>query len=425
MHVAIIGNGIAGITAARSIRKRQPKWRITVVSGETDFHYSRPALMYVFMGHMRFRDTMPYPPDFFRKNRIDLLRAWVTRVDTVGRLLHLGGQGTLPYDELIIATGSQSNRFGWPGQDLRRVQGLYSVQDVESLHAAMPEVKRAVIVGGGLIGVELAEMLLSREVQVTFLVREASYWNNVLPPEESEMVSRLVRSHHIDLRLESELSEIHDDGSGAAGAVTTSAGDRIEAQLVGLTAGVRPNITLAMASGVPCGRGILVDGSLKTEVDHVWAAGDCAEIKTDGPRNTIQQVWYTGRFQGEAVAEAITGQTVKYDSGIWFNSAKFFDLEYQVYGEVPSALNPNPALRHRYWEHPGGQHSIRLVTDADDRLVGVNVMGIRFRHEICEGWIRDRTPINDVLTHLPKANFDPEFYKRFEPLAVTAMKAVK
>jgi NADPH-dependent 2,4-dienoyl-CoA reductase/sulfur reductase-like enzyme len=87
VHVAIIGNGIAGITAARELRKLRPDWRITVVSGESDHHYSRPALMYVFMGHMRYEHTKPYEDGFWAKNRIDLVRAWVTRIDVKRKVL--------------------------------------------------------------------------------------------------------------------------------------------------------------------------------------------------------------------------------------------------------------------------------------------------------------------------------------------------
>jgi len=425
MHVVVIGNGITGVTAARTLRKRRPSWRITVVGGETDLHYSRPALMYLFMGHMRFTDTIPYPAEFWKKNRIQLTRAWATRVDTERQVVELGGQDELPYDKLLIATGSTPNRFGWPGQHLRRVQGLYSIQDLLSLQSSLPEVRDAVLVGGGLIGVELAEMLLSRRVSVTFLVRETSYWDNVLPAEESAMVTRLVRHHRVNLLLNTELKEIHDDGDGAADGVTTSDGERLDAQFVGLTAGVRPNIELAEHSGLPTGRGVLVDRTLCTPIDNVYAAGDCAEIETGAERNLIQQVWYTGRAQGEAAARAMMGETTPYTPGIWFNSAKFFNLEYQVYGTVPPARRPIPGARSLYWEHPDGEHSVRLVVDAQQRLIGVNVMGIRFRHRVCEGWIRHQTPVDTVLGELGRANFDPELYQRHTDTAAAAMRAAR
>ncbi|MFL0683162.1 MAG: FAD-dependent oxidoreductase [Algoriphagus aquaeductus] len=122
----------------------------------------------------------------------------------------------LTYDVLVIASGSKPNKFGWPGQNLEGVQGLYSRQDLDQMEKNTHQgVKRAVIVGGGLIGIEMAEMLAYKKIPVTFLVREKGFWDNVLPKEESELVGRHIREHHIDLRLETELKEIlSDSGEG-------------------------------------------------------------------------------------------------------------------------------------------------------------------------------------------------------------------
>ncbi len=118
---------------------------------------------------------------------------------------------------MIIATGSKPNKFGWPGQDLDGVMGMYHKQDLEKLEKYAPDnktCKRAVIVGGGLIGIELAEMLHSRHIPVTFLVREKSFWNGVLPAEESEMINKEILSNGIDLRLGVNLKEIKADENG-------------------------------------------------------------------------------------------------------------------------------------------------------------------------------------------------------------------
>jgi NAD(P)H-nitrite reductase large subunit len=250
-------------------------------------------------------------------------------------------------------------------------------------------------------------MLHTRGIDVTFLVREESYWDNVLPAEESAMINRLLSERGFGLKLRTELAEITSDGAGRAGGVITDRGERITCQLVGLTAGVVPNIELARRSGIPVGRGILVDSSLATSVPDVYAAGDCAEIVATEPgqRNLIQQVWYTGRQQGETVADVIAGHSRSYERGIWYNSAKFLDLEYQVYGQVNLHL---PGEINLYWEAPVGRHALRLV-HVNDRLVGVNLMGIRGRHRQCETWIRDRRSVDEVITNLGALAFDGEF----------------
>ncbi|NJC27048.1 NAD(P)/FAD-dependent oxidoreductase [Neolewinella antarctica] len=419
MHVAIIGNGIAGVTAARYLRKLDSAVRITIISAETDFFFSRTALMYVYMGHQRMEDLMPYEPYFWEKNRIDLKRAYVERVLTGEKKLQLGDGTTMAYDKLILATGSTWNKFGWPGEDLERVRGMVSAQDLEYLEDHTDKIQQAVVVGGGLIGIELAEMLHSRQIPVKLLVREDSYWSNALPPEESRMVSRHIKSHHIDLRHNTELDEIIDDGSGAAGSIRTKDGETIEAQFVGLTAGVHPNINfLRDAEGLELGKGIKVNTYLQTSVPDVYAIGDCAELREPRKdRRAIEAIWYTGQMMGETVAYNVLGRKAEYDPGVWFNSAKFIDIEYQVYGEVPA--HGRDGLSSLYWEHRDGEKAVRINYEASTgQIRGFNLMGIRYRHEVCEKWILDGKHVEEVLQELGMANFDPEFYEQYEHAVV-------
>jgi NADPH-dependent 2,4-dienoyl-CoA reductase/sulfur reductase-like enzyme len=329
------------------------------------------------------------------------------------------------YDFLVLALGSIPNKFGWPGQDLAGVQGLYHLQDLEKMEAASKsKIRRAVVVGGGLIGIEMAEMWHSRGVPVTFLVREKSFWDIVLPAEESAMINRHILEHGIDLRLGEELLEIQGDETGHARAVVAkNSGERIDCDFVGLTVGVRPNIDFLKNSGLEIGRGILVDDFLETSEKGVFAIGDCAEIrKPQAGRRPIEAIWYTGRMMGQTVARTITDSVAAnpqsairtpYSPRLWFNSAKFFDIEYQVYGDVPAVLPDSAATI--FWEHAGGKKSIRVnFSKADGSVLGFQTMGIRFRHEVCERWILEKAPVETVLKNLSKANFDPEFFERFE-----------
>lgn len=413
MRIVIIGNGISGVTAARFIRKRSDH-DITIVSAETAYFYSRTALMYIYMGHMRFKDTQPYEPWFWKKNRIDLLQDQVVRIDPIHKTIHLKSNPALPYDKLIVATGSKSNKFGWPGQDLEGVCGLYSFQDLEYMESHSKNLQRAVIVGGGLIGIEMAEMFHSRNIPVTMLVRENSYWNTILPEEESAMINRHIREYGIDLRLSTELRSIEDDGTGHVKRVITSAGETITCGYVGLTAGVSPNIDLATDAGIETRKGILVNDYLETSIPDIYAVGDCVELRQARPgRRAIEAVWYVGRMMGETVAYNVLGGALAYDPGVWFNSAKFFDIEYQVYGDVPAS--PDSHHVSLYWEHPDGKKSIRIVYHQESGAVlGFNLMGVRYRHEVCDQWITGGTHIEEVLTSLGLANFDPEFYEQHE-----------
>jgi NAD(P)H-nitrite reductase large subunit len=412
--VIIIGNGIAGSTAARHIRKNSDH-EITMISSETDFPFSRTALMYIYMGHMRFEHTKMYEDWFWAKNRINLIKAFVTTIHTDNKSITLDDGKMLRYDDLIIATGSKSNKFGWLGQDLKNVQGLYHLQDLRSMEATSQSgIERAVIVGGGLIGIEMAEMFHSRHIPVTMLVREGSFWDIVLPPEESQMINQHILAQGIDLRLSEELLEIKGTEGKASSVICKKSGEELPCQFVGLTVGVSPNIDFIKPSGIITNRGIVVDEFLRTSSKDVFALGDCAELSTpNAGRRPIEALWYTGRMMGETVAKTISGNPTKYNPGIWFNSAKFFDIEYQVYGDIPTKLPDN--ITTIYWQHPKENRAIRINYETGTGSVtGFNLMGVRYRHEVCEKWLKDRTQIETVLENLSLANFDPEFFDQYE-----------
>ncbi|MDX1439714.1 MAG: FAD-dependent oxidoreductase [Rubricoccaceae bacterium] len=424
VHLVIIGNGITGVTCARLVRKRDPEALITMISEESDYFYSRTALMYIYMGHMTEAHTKPYADDFWRKNRIELVGDRVERIDTDAKELMLRDGEPVPYDALLIATGSTSTFYNWPGQDLDGVQGLYGLPDLEQMEQWTEGVDRAVVVGGGLIGVEMAEMLHVRSIHVTFLVREPWYMSYILPEEEGRMIERHLRAHGIDLRMETELKEILSDDAGRARAVVAGDGEEIPARFVGLTTGVQPNVGFLEGSGIETNRGVLIDRHFRTNVEGVYAAGDCAEFREPLPeRKAIEQLWYTGREHGATVAQTITGSTKAYSPGVFYNSAKFFDIEYQTYGRIdPQLLEDEKTL---YWEHPEGNRSIRIQYRANgsNAVVGVNLMGVRHRHAVWADWISKGADIETVLTNLSAANFDPEFFDQCEPAVLNAYNA--
>lgn len=429
-HIVIIGNGIAGVTAARHIRKLSDK-RITLISAESAFFFSRTALMYVYMGHMKFEHTQPYENDFWAKNNIELVHDYVHTVETGAKKVHLNSGRDIIYDKLILATGSISNKFGWTGQDLEGVQGLVSKQDLEQLEISAPNnkvCKRAVIIGGGLIGVELAEMMASRQIPVTFLIREKGFWSGVLPMANAEMISRHVKSHHIDLREEEEMAEILSDESGKVKAIITKNGETIPCDFVGLCAGVRPRISFLENSGIELQRGIMVDRFLETSVKDIYAIGDCAQQREPvGERKPIEAVWYTGRMMGEALAQTLCGNPTKWNPGHWFNSAKFFDIEYQTYGWVWS--KPKEGHEHFTWEHEDGQRAVTLEFDiATRKFIGINTFGIRMKHEVFDTWLTQEKSVDDVVENLKSACFNPEFFNTpFEQIktAFTTSQHVK
>lgn len=420
-HIVIIGNGISGVTLARHIRKNSDK-KITIISAETEYFFSRTALMYVYMGHMKFEHTQPYENHFWKKNKIDLVFKKVEKVVPTDTILLMSDNSILKYDKLVIATGSKSNKFGWSGQDLKGVLGLYHKNDLEELENLSKDAKRAVIVGGGLIGIELAEMLVTRNIPVTFLVREAYFWGGVLPEGEAKLIGKHILEHHIDLRLDTNLKEIVSDENGRAKAVITEAGEIIECNIVGLTVGVSPNIDFLKDSGIDTNRGVLVNRFLETNISNIYAIGDCAEQhEAIGYRKNIEAVWYTGRMMGEVLAQTICGNKMQYNPGHWFNSAKFLDIEYQTYGWVWA--KPKDYENQFYWEHKSGKIAIRIsYHKRTNEFLGINTFGIRMRHEFFDKVLSDKKSVDFVMENLKQANFDPEFYTHYEKEIVNQFK---
>jgi len=183
---------------------------------------------------------------------------------------------------------------------------------------------------------------------------------------------------------------------------------------VGLTAGVSPKIEFLMSSSIETNKGVLVNRYLETNIKDIYAIGDCAEQREAiGNRKPVEAVWYTGRMMGEVVAQTICGNRIQYNPGHWFNSAKFFDIEYQSYGWVFS--KPKNGNQHFHWKHPDDTKCITIEYEGTTgQFLGINTFGIRMKHETFDRWLSEKQDVDYVIEHLHEANFDPELYTHYE-----------
>lgn len=422
--IIIIGNGIAGISCARHLRKRSDV-PICIVSEESPYFFARTALMYVYMGHLPKKDLYPYEKSFWQKNRLDRIQERVVEVLPEEKTIFFASGKSQKYSRLILALGSKPRKLPLPGSDLQGVRGLYHWQDLEALEANTPKLQQASVIGGGLIGVELAEMLYSRGIEVDFWVRESSFWNGVLPPEESALINQHIEAHGIRLHLNAQIKALQGDEQGAVSHILTDDGTQVPAQWVGATIGVEPNIEFLKQSSLETDRGILVNDYLETNWPDVYAIGDCAQIKNPlTNRRPIEAVWYSGRMMGETLAQTLAGKKQAYRPGPWFNSAKFFDIEYQTYGQVSAAPNPENEQQ-IYWQHPTAAKLIRWSFHPQTKqFLGINSLGIRLRHEYFHQHLQTGSTLEQVVSGMQAAYFDPEFYPNYHTSILKTLQAV-
>jgi NAD(P)H-nitrite reductase large subunit len=303
VHHVILGNGIAGIEAALALRRREGQARISVVSDEHDHLYSRPALMYVFAGQLSLRDTEPYDRGLYERMRFERVARRVASLDAPSRALVLEDGSRLAYDRLLLAVGSKARPAPWPGSDGAGLHYFVTLRDLERLDRDARSGRRAAVVGGGLIGVEVAEILRQRGLDVSFLIRENWYFPMALDGNESALVGEHMRRHGCDVRLGATVERILRDAAGNVTGLRLADGAQIACDLVCASIGVVPNTGFLAGSGLALSKGgaIEVDGALRTSLPDVWAAGDCANVTWhdgSGIRPATRGVWQRPRCWG-------------------------------------------------------------------------------------------------------------------------------
>jgi NADPH-dependent 2,4-dienoyl-CoA reductase/sulfur reductase-like enzyme len=431
MDYVILGNGVAGMEAALALRARDAEGRITLVSAEHDHFFSRPALMYVFAGQTTLRDTEPHDRGLYERMRFERRSGRVAKLDAPGHALAFEDGSRLAYDRLLLAVGSKGRPAPWPGAEGPGLHYFVTLRDLEALDREAKKGMRAAVLGGGLIGVEVAEVLHDRGLHVSFVIREGWYFPVALDRNEATLVAEHLRAHGLDVRLGATVDAVRRGDDGRILSVRLVGGDEVAADLVVSTIGVSPATDFLAGSAVtlaPNGA-VETDDALRTTAPDVWAAGDCANVVWYDASRRPEQLWYTARDQGRVAARSMLGDHVAYRRGTLYNSAKFFDMEYTTAGYVPVSVGPDgspvvpPAgVRTWYQRVPGRFESQRIVVEGD-RVVGFNMLGSRWNHEPFLDWIHERRPLDWVLMRLPEAQFDEELSPRFRIHAGAGVEA--
>ena len=334
-QVVIIGGGIAAQSAAEVIRDRNPGAAITMFSAEAVRPYFRPKLSDYLSEDLNDEALYIHDEAWYRERNIELrLSSQVEAIDITASMLSLVGGECWPYDKLIIATGARSQLPSFPGVDLAGVFALRDLADARELKAAMSNAKRAVVIGGGVLGLEAAWEMASEGIEVSVVEFMPRIMPRQLDETSSLRLQSLIEAKGIKLYMGVSTEEIQ--GKTGITGVKISSGEILQADLVLLSTGVKPNIELAQASGIDVGRGIIVDEVMQTSALNVYAAGDVAEY-----RGNVIGLWPVALAMGRVAGAAAMGALVEYKQPELSTMLIAFDTVLFSKGEVnedPSVL---------------------------------------------------------------------------------------
>ncbi|MEJ2199571.1 MAG: FAD-dependent oxidoreductase [Desulfuromonadaceae bacterium] len=399
-RVVVIGGVAAGMKTACRLRRLDPAARITLIDRGTELSYGACALPYYIAGTFQELDDVRKTPagairdeSFFAKVKGFEVHAATEAIaidrnarQVRTRELSSGRERLLSYDTLVLATGSRPVMPPLPGMDLAGVVPLKTMRDAAHLEQLTRKARRAVIVGGGLIGLEMAEALIQRGLQVTLLELKPQILDGILDFGLAALIHRELRRNGVDLRLEEGLQRI-EGIAGKVSEVVTTAG-KYPADLVLVAIGVRPEVTLAEQAGLELGPtgAIAVDEQLRTSDPHIFAAGDCAEA-TDllSGRKVYVPLGSTANKQGRVVANNIGGRQERFPGILGSLIVRVFNLnlgrsglsreEARQAGFDPvTVLAPSPDKAHIM---PDAKPVIlQLLADRSSRrLLGIQLVG--------------------------------------------------
>jgi NADPH-dependent 2,4-dienoyl-CoA reductase/sulfur reductase-like enzyme/Fe-S-cluster-containing hydrogenase component 2/CRP-like cAMP-binding protein len=338
----IIGNGIAGVTAAEVLRAEDANCTIAMIADEPYPAYYRPALKDYLAGRVEEKKLWARPSTFYQQQQISFIRGRVIAVHHTQHSVQLSDGRGVGYRKLLLAHGAKPRQLSCPGLTLTGVTTLRTVDDYQRVVRYLPKVKRIVVCGSGTLALESAETLVQRGYEVIHLLRHSTLWSEVLDVTASDMVLQEERRLGIDVRTNEEIAEIVGEDGKVSGVVTSS-GESFPCEMVLIAIGIEPNIDFVQQSRIACQLGIQVDAAMRTSVRDVFAAGDVTEtvnMLTGRPRVLGQ--WYPAIQQAQTAAynmlnEGETRQIAFVDK--FYNATFLCGLDFVSIGATTQLTN--------------------------------------------------------------------------------------
>lgn len=306
--LVVIGNGMAAARFVEELDARaRGRYAIAVIGAEPCLAYNRVLLSSLLAGEVSNEEIELKSAEWWRSRGVTLLYGSSAQaIDTATKEVRLGGGHVLPYGKLVLATGSNAIRLEIPGADLPNVMTFRDLADVEKISSAAWHSRRAVVIGGGLLGLEAATGLAKHGITVTLLHLMPHLMERQLDLRGAELLKKAVESKNIEVLLEADTAAI--EGDARVTGVRLKDGRVIDTGLVVMALGVRPSIALAKAAGLQTARGIVVNDSLATSAADVFAIGECAEH-----RGVCYGLVEPAYEQARVLAERLAGRDTLYE----------------------------------------------------------------------------------------------------------------
>ena len=311
----IVGGSAAGTTAAEVIRSLKPDSSITIIHDEEHEQYSRVLLPHYIRGKVKREQVFLKKPEWYEEKNIELAKARkAVSLDAKSHRVKDSGGEEYQYDKLLLAIGGHVIPIKVPGADLANILYMRTIEDAEKIVKVSSQSQRAVIVGGGFIGLEFTSSLKMNGVsEVTVLVREPYYWQGKLDRESSMVLVGTLEKSGVKVLVNEEVD--HFSGSSSVESVTTKSGKTFEAQAVGIGVGIKSDLSWLNGSGLKTNRAIVTNEYLETNLPDVYAAGDCAEFKdVIFARQHIMGNWANATSQGNAVGRTMVATPLRQGS---------------------------------------------------------------------------------------------------------------
>jgi NAD(P)H-nitrite reductase large subunit len=424
----IIGSGVAALAAAESIRRCDSVGEITAVGDDPHGYYSRPGLAYTLNKSLPEQQIFPRSKDHLRELFPHRIHARVTNLLPDRHEVVLQNGRHLSYDRLLLATGSVAVRGDFPGNDLAGVVKLDTLEDVRGILNLARRARSAVVVGGGIIAIELAEGLAAHDLSVHYFLRTDRFWSSVLDEHESRLIEQGLAAGGIQLHYRT-LVEQALGRNGQLAAVLTKAGATLSCQMLGVAIGLRARMELAQQAGLATGKGVLVNEYLETSAPDVFAAGDVAEMRNSGDgEGWFDTLWPKARLQGEVAGKNMAGQRSVCTPNVLYNPVRIGGIVTTTIGSVgrnqrSDVLTLVGNSRSDEQERHQGVNRVRVLV-APEKLVGAVVMGDQSAARPLLHMIEQRvdiTPIRPVLEQNPESAIKvlAQFYREWETTGVT------